>query len=159
MSSYEESYAGQLRQLVGDRMLLTPGVRGLIRNEQGQVLFIRRRDNGKWGIPAGAIELRETVFEALLREVKEETGLDVISATLVAVYSGEKVAFTSAYGYEYQGLVFALRVDEWGGDLVTETDETTDAQFLDEREHPGPYRQYREFLDDVNGFTGTVILK
>ena len=101
MSSYEESYAGQLRKLAGNRMLLTPGVRGLIRNEQGQVLFIRRRDrrdNGKCGMPAGGIELRETVFEASQREVKEETGLDVISATLVAIYSGDNGTFRSAYG-------------------------------------------------------------
>ena len=98
MSSYEESYAGQLRKLAGNRMLLTPGVRGLVRNEQGQVLFIRRRDNGKWGLPAGRIELRETVFEASQREVKEETGLDVISATLVAIYSGDNGTFRSAHG-------------------------------------------------------------
>ena len=108
MSSYEESYSGQLRKLVGNRMLLTPGVRGLIRDERGRVLFIRRRDNGKWGMPAGGIELRETVFEALQREVEEETGLEVVAATLVAVYSGEAVIFKSAYGYEYQGLLFAF---------------------------------------------------
>ena len=159
MSSYEESYSGQLRKLVGSRMLLTPGVRGLIRDEQGRVLFIRRRDNGRWGMPAGGIELRETVFEALRREVKEETGLDVVSATLVAVYSGEAVIFTSAYGNDYQGLVFAFRIDEWSGDLVRETDESTDAQFLDESEHPDAYAQYREFMDDLNSFAGTVILK
>ena len=159
MSSYEESYAGQLRKLVGSRMLLTPGVRGLVRDEHGRGLFIRRRDNGRWGMPAGGIELRETVFEALQREVKEETGLEVVDATLVAVYSGEAVTFTSAYGYDYQGLVFAFRVDEWRGDLVRETDETTDARFLDESEHPEVYEQYRDFLDDLDRFTGTVILK
>ena len=110
-------------------------------------------------MPAGGIELRETVFEALLREVKEETGLDVVDATLVAVYSGEAVIFKSAYGYEYQGLLFAFRIDEWRGDLVRETDETTDAQFLDESEYPEAYEQYREFLDDLDSFTGTVILR
>ena len=145
MSSYEESYAGQLRKLVGNRMLLTPGVRGLVRDEDGRALFIRRRDNGKWGMPAGGIELSETVFEALQREV--------------AVYSGEAMTFKSAYGNEYRGLVFAFRIDEWRGDLVRETDETTDAQFLDESEYPEAYEQYREFLDDLNSFAGTVVLK
>ena len=159
MSSYEESYAGQLRKLVGSRMLLTPGVRGLIRDERGRVLFIRRRDNSKWGMPAGGIELRETVYEALQREIKEETGLEAVAATLVAVYSGEAVTFKSAYGNDYQGLVFAFRIDEWRGDLVRETDETTDAQFLDEFEHPDAYAQYREFLDDLDRFTGIVVLK
>ena len=159
MSSYEESYSGQMRKLAGNRMLLTPGVRGLVRDDHGRVLFIRRRDNGRWGMPAGGIELRETVLEALQREVKEETGLEVFGATLVAIYSGEAVTFTSAYGYDYQGLVFAFRIDEWRGDLVRETDESTDAQFLNESEHPEAYAQYREFLDDVSSFTGTVILK
>ena len=159
MSSYEESYVGRLRKLVGNQMLLTPGVRGLMRDQHGQVLFIRRRDNGKWGMPAGGIELRETVFEALQREVKEETGLDVVSATLVAVYSGDNMTFKSAYGDDCQGLVLAFRIDQWDGDLVRETGETTDAQFLNESEHPDAYGQYREFLDDLGSFTGTVILK
>ncbi len=159
MSSYEESYVGRLRKLVGSQMLLTPGVRGLMRDQRGQVLFIRRRDNGRWAMPSGGIELRETVFEALQREVKEETGLDVVSATLVAVYSGENMTFKSAYGDDCQGLAFAFRIDEWDGDLVRETDETTDAQFLNESEHPEAYGQYREFLDDLKSFTGTVILK
>ena len=144
--------------LVGNRMLLTPGLRGLIRNEQGHVLFVRRRDNGKWGILAGGIELRETVFEELQREVKEETGLVVMSATLIAVYSGDRVRFTSAYGCEYQGLAFAFRIDQWCGDLVRETAETTDAQFLDKSQFPDAYSQYQESLEDLNGFSGTVIL-
>ena len=110
-------------------------------------------------MPAGGIELRETVFEALRREVKEETRLDVVSATLVAIYPGDNMTFKRAYGDEHQGLVFAFRVDEWYGDLVRETDETTDAQFLNQSKHPDAYGQYREFLNDLGSFTGTVILK
>lgn len=159
MTSYEESYVGQLRKLVGRRMLLTPGVRALIRDEGGRVLFIRRSDNGRWGMPAGGIELRETVLQALRREVVEETGLDVASATLIAIYSGGRYTFESAYGDKHQGLVFAFRVDEWSGELVRETEETTDAQFLDPSDHPEVYDQYREFLDDLSGFAGEVILK
>ena len=159
MTSYEESYVGQLRKLVGSRMLLTPGVRALIRDERGQALFIRRSDNGRWGMPAGGMELRETVLETLRREVKEETGLHVVSATLVAIYSGERYTFKSAYGDSYQGLVFAFRVDDWSGDLLKETEETTDARFLDPADHPDVYARYRQFLDDVRDYTGDVILK
>ena len=103
MTSYEGSYVGQLRKLVGDRMLLTPGVRALIRDESGRILFIRRSDNGRWGMPAGGIELRETVLEALRREVNEETGLDVVTATLIAIYSGGRYTFKSAYGDKLPG--------------------------------------------------------
>ena len=159
MTSYEQSYVGQLRKLVGDRMLLTPGVRALIRDEHGRALFIRRSDNGRWGMPAGGMELRETVLETLRREVNEETGLDVVSATLIAIYSGARYAFKSAYGDRYQGLVFAFRVDEWSGELVKETEETTDARFLDAADHADVYAWYRQFLDDVAAFAGDVILK
>ena len=140
-------------------MLLTPGVRALIRDDRGRILFIRRSDNGRWGMPAGGIELRETVLEALRREVKEETGLDVASATLIAIYSGDRYTFKSAYGDKYQGLVFAFRVDEWSGELLKATEETTDARFLDLACHPDVYARYRAFLDDLSDFTGDVILK
>ena len=72
MLSFEESYVGQVRKLVGDRKLLTPGARGIIRDDRGRILFIRRRDNDQWGLPAGLMELDETVYDALCREVREE---------------------------------------------------------------------------------------
>ena len=157
--SWEESYLGQLRKLVGSRRLLAPGTRAFIHDSDGRILFIRRRDNNKWALPAGSMELGETVFEGLKREVNEETGLNVISASLVAVYSGQKVARTDQYGNDYQWLVFQFTVEEWTGTLVSETDETVDAGFFSESELPEAYESYRESVQDARAFTGRVILK
>lgn len=46
---------------------------GLVFNELGQVLFIYR--NGKWDLPKGGIEKNETIEDAAMREVTEETGV------------------------------------------------------------------------------------
>ena len=159
MLSFEESYVGQIRKLVGDRKLITPGARGIIRDDRGRILFIRRSDNDQWGLPAGLMELDETVYEALCREVREETGLDVLAATLTAIYSGSRFAGKNMYGNEYQMLLFQFRVDEWSGSLVKETEESVDAGFFSEEERPEAYQYYREALEDLNGFTGQVILK
>ena len=159
MLSFEESYVGQLRKLVGNRMLLTPGPRAILRDSEGRTLFIRRSDDGRWAWPAGMMELDETVYDALCREVKEETGLDVLSATLIAIYSGPRFTWVNEYGSEHQGLVFQFRVDKWAGSLVTETDETIDAGFFSEDELPEAFESYREAVSDLRTFSGQVILK
>lgn len=46
---------------------------GLVRNNKGEVLFIFR--NGKWDLPKGKLDKGETIEEAAVREVEEETGV------------------------------------------------------------------------------------
>ena len=102
--------------------------RAVVRDRAGRVLFVRRRDNGSWGMPAGAWELDETILECLKREVREETGLQVDSATPMGIYS--YLDIMSANGDPYQILTVQFAVDDWSGALVTQTDETVDAAFF-----------------------------
>lgn len=56
------------------------GVAGVIWNEAGEVLLIRRVNPpraGQWSLPGGKVERGETLHQALLREIREETGLEV----------------------------------------------------------------------------------
>ena len=52
----------------------------------GQLLAVRRRDNGRWEPPGGILELHETIQAGLVREVREETGLEVEPQVLSGVY-------------------------------------------------------------------------
>jgi len=87
MPNYKGSYVGRIRKLVGKEKLIVVATRAVIHDQEGLVLFVRRTDNRKWVMPSGALELEETLFEGIQREVKEETGLDVVAATPMAIYS------------------------------------------------------------------------
>jgi ADP-ribose pyrophosphatase YjhB (NUDIX family) len=52
-------------------------VTALVQDEAGRILLIRRTDNDLYAIPGGALELGETLTQAIQREVMEETGIAV----------------------------------------------------------------------------------
>ncbi|WP_456366898.1 NUDIX domain-containing protein [Thermococcus sp.] len=64
-------------------------VDGVVIHNNGVVLIKRRNEpfKGRYALPGGFVEYGETIEEALRREMKEETGLDVIPVKLVGVYS------------------------------------------------------------------------
>lgn len=157
---YADSYLGQLRQMTGQRKLIANTVRAVIQDAQGCVLLVRRSDNGRWVMPAGSMELDESIEQALVREVWEETGLTVTNATLIAVYSHTRYSAVTAYGDPYQFISFVFRVNAWEGTVTEWTEETTGAQFfaLDALPENLP-DLYHETLDDLRHFHGTVIVK
>ena len=158
MATYDESYLGQIRKLIGRRKLIITGARAVIRDDQDQILFIRRRDNGLWALPAGSQELDESILDCLKREVKEETGLNVLVASPMAIYS--KIPIVTAYGDPYHLFLVQFQVDKWSGELVTETDETIDARFLSINELPEElWERYRHVLDDLQAYDGNLILR
>ncbi len=56
---------------------LVPAASAIVMNGEGKILLHRRSDNTLWGLPGGAMEVGESIGETVVREVKEETGLDV----------------------------------------------------------------------------------
>ncbi len=156
---WEESYEGQLRQVVGSRQLILPAARAVILDELGRAMFVRRSDDGTWVLPAGALELDESVVDCLHREVEEETGLVVEAATLFAVYSSPDYVFTTHYGNRVQMLAHVFRVDRWSGQLRKQSEETTDARFMSLDEATPTTDLYRQTLADLQAFSGNVICR
>lgn len=71
-------------------VLLQDGAAAIIVNKEGQILLQSRADRDKWGLPGGCQELGETMEETIIREIKEETNLNVSEndLKLIAFVSG-----------------------------------------------------------------------
>ena len=58
-------------------VLLQDGAAAIILNSKNQILLQSRADRDKWGLPGGCQELEERFQDTIIREIKEETNLDV----------------------------------------------------------------------------------
>ncbi|MHC8504079.1 NUDIX hydrolase [Pseudonocardia bannensis] len=61
-------------------------VAGVVVDDNGRVLVIKRRDNGHWEPPGGVLELSESFEAGVRREIAEETGISVEVERLTGVY-------------------------------------------------------------------------
>jgi ADP-ribose pyrophosphatase YjhB (NUDIX family) len=66
-------------------------------NDAGAMLLVRRRDNGMWAMPGGALEVGETPAEGVVREAYEETGVRCQPLTLVGVFDSRRCGSTNRY--------------------------------------------------------------
>jgi 8-oxo-dGTP pyrophosphatase MutT (NUDIX family) len=161
-TAWSQSYFGQLRALAGDRTLILNAVRVVLHDEAGRLLLIRRSDNGHWSVPAGAMELGESIADCAVRELEEEAGLHATAVTPYAMHTGPGYTQRNMFGDTYQHFVVLFRVDEWYGELVRRTDETIDAGFFAGAERPDPLSPtVAETLADLATFeaTGQLVLK
>ena len=81
----DKDYVKYIRERVGhDKIIMNAS--GAIIVKDNKILLQRRSDNGMWGLPGGIMEMGETYHEGALREIKEETGLDIELDYLVGIY-------------------------------------------------------------------------
>ncbi len=66
---------------------ILPAVAAVIFNDQGEILLQKRKDVDQWGILSGHVEFGETIEQAILREIKEETNSKASIVRFIGVYS------------------------------------------------------------------------
>jgi ADP-ribose pyrophosphatase YjhB (NUDIX family) len=112
-------------------MMIRPGVAAVILTAEG-VLLQRRDDNGLWGLPGGGVEPGESVTDAVAREVREETGLEVEPLRLIGVYSAPEhhqiITYPDGNVIHYVSSVFECTIV--GGALACGV-ESLDLRFFD----------------------------
>jgi ADP-ribose pyrophosphatase YjhB (NUDIX family) len=103
-----------------------PAVAALVPNQDGQLLLVKRAvepAKGAWCLPGGFIEIDESIEEAVLRELKEETGIEGEIGKLVDFFSQRSPLYGAL-------LIFGYRVTMLGGALQA-GDDAEEARFFD----------------------------
>ncbi|MEN3608628.1 NUDIX domain-containing protein [Plantactinospora sp. CA-294935] len=104
---------------------LVPGGAALVVDEQGRILLQRRADSGNWSLPGGTMNLGETLGDAVIREVREETGLDVELTGILGIYTDPRHLIAYADGEVRQEFVVAFTARPASGTLAV-SDESTE---------------------------------
>jgi 8-oxo-dGTP pyrophosphatase MutT (NUDIX family) len=121
-------YIRQLREKLGNDLLLLPAVSAMIVDERGRVLLHRASDDGKWYTIGGAIEPGEEPADAVVREALEETGLIVQPIRIIAVQASRLITYPNGDHVQYVGTAFLCRVI--GGHLHVADDESLELRYF-----------------------------
>lgn len=105
--------------------MFTIGVFAIIFNSERQVLLCHRSDYDLWNLPGGGLEPGEAPWEGVLREVKEETGIDVKVVKLQGVYSRP----------DRSQIVFSFICEQVSGELAL-SDEADKIEYFSLRDMP-----------------------
>jgi ADP-ribose pyrophosphatase YjhB (NUDIX family) len=111
---------------------LVVAVTAIVTNDQGQLLLQKRTDNELWGLPGGAMNIGESIGQAVVREVFEETALEVEPTGIVGIYSdpGHIIAYANGEVRQEFSICFTARIV--GGQLAVGDNESIEVRFVDE---------------------------
>ena len=127
-------YVLRLREKVGHDLIVMPSVTVLLFDERNRVLLVRHSDRGVWVAPGGMVEPDEDPHETALREMREETGLDVDIVGILGVFGGPefRVTYTNGDRVGYVMTVYEARLRT--GEPTPDDEETLDIGFFSKDE-------------------------
>jgi 8-oxo-dGTP pyrophosphatase MutT (NUDIX family) len=101
-------YVASLRTFVGNDLLWLPSVSAVVVDEAGQVLLGQRADTGNWSVVSGFVDPGEQPAAAVVREVWEETGVDVVPERISSVRA-HPMRYPNGDYCEYLNIAFRCR--------------------------------------------------
>ena len=102
-------YIHELRKLTGPRKLKL-NCAGAVIVRDDRILFQRRTDNGKWGLIGGLLEMNETYEEAVLRETREETGLEVQLDSFLGIFHNHNMVWSNGDAAHVIAAMYTARI-------------------------------------------------
>jgi ADP-ribose pyrophosphatase YjhB (NUDIX family) len=108
-------------------------VGAVVGNDRGEILLVQRADSGVWLYPTGWADIGYSASEVAVKEVREETGIEVVPIAVLAVLDGLRLGFATIPLYS---VVFYCRAT--GGTLAAHPLECRDVGWFAEDALPSP---------------------
>ena len=140
---------------------ILPAVAAAVFNESGEVLLQKRADVNQWCILSGHVEFGETVEQAVLREVKEETNVEGRISRFIGIYSSPH---SQTYHYQdrsvqYITSYFEVQLQQ-EPDPAFSNQETKELRFFAVNDLPADLAQISEhWLSDVLDKGQTAVVR
>ncbi|WP_411075165.1 NUDIX domain-containing protein [Streptomyces sp. cmx-4-7] len=132
---------------------VVPSVTVVVRDGDGRLLLIHKTDNDLWALPGGGHDIGERIGDTAVREVEEETGIEVEVDNMVGLYTDPEHVLAYDNGEVRQQFSICFRAHPVGGSLRTSS-ESKEVRWVDPADlddldiHPSMRLRIRHGLDE-----------
>ncbi|WP_338493344.1 NUDIX domain-containing protein [Streptomyces sp. SJL17-4] len=132
---------------------VVPSVTVVVRDGDGRLLLIHKTDNDLWALPGGGHDIGERIGDTAVREVVEETGIEVEVDNVVGLYTDPEHVLAYDDGEVRQQFSICFRAHPVGGSLRTSS-ESKEVRWVDPADlddldiHPSMRLRIRHGLDE-----------
>ena len=141
-------YIKAIREHIGHAPIITIGVGVIIENSDGEILLQKRKDNGKWAIIGGGMEIGESFEEVIRREAKEEAGIELGELKLIAICNGADRFITYPNGDIVYSTSIVFKTNSFYGEIYNNPEETLEHKFFKRNSLPDGINEFdRKFIE------------
>ena len=159
VQKYKGNYIREMRKQVGHAPLCCTAVGVIIENEKDEILLQQRKDNRRWGLIGGGMEIGEKYIETIVREAYEEAGIIVKDLRLFGIYSGEDrvIEYPNDDICCVMSIIFIT--SNYEGSILHNTDEAIKHEFFAKDHLPEDINEFdKRYLEDWKKYNGNVIV-
>jgi 8-oxo-dGTP pyrophosphatase MutT (NUDIX family) len=137
----------ELRKHIGHAPLPLPSVTAVVFDDQGRVLLNQRSDDGRWSLLAGVLDPGEQPAAGAIREVWEETAVDIVVERIVGVETLPLRTLNNGDQVYWFEVVLACRAV--GGEARVNDDESLDVSWFGPDEMPALDDRQTRYLEQA----------